>query len=100
MSDEQATSELIALAKKDKLSILVLSREVMSGISNQITGVEHELLTVVRMQQKSYEVDTLSVSPRPDVSILFLLCLFLSLSLSIHLGSEQRHPSRRPPRSL
>jgi hypothetical protein len=98
MSDEQATSELIALAKKDKLSILVLSREVMSGISNQITGVEHELLTVVRMQQKSYEVDTLSVSPRPDVSILFLLCL--SLSLSIHLGSEQRHPSRRPPRSL
>jgi hypothetical protein len=56
MNDEPASNDLIALAKKDKMAMLVLSHEIISGISNQITGVEHELLTVVRMQQKSYDV--------------------------------------------
>lgn len=47
--------EMILLQKKDKIKALELSHEIISGIYHQILGVEHELLTVVKMQQiKSY----------------------------------------------
>ncbi len=50
------TRENEILAKKDRFKSLQLSCEVISGVSSQVSGVEHELYTVVRMQQKSLNV--------------------------------------------
>jgi hypothetical protein len=72
---ENSLKDLISSSKKDKFLTLTLSHEIISGISRQITGIDNELSTVVRMQQfKSYNVASLlSIY----ISLLLLLLLFL-----------------------
>ena len=41
---------------KNKLNSLNLVNEIINGLNNQINGLEHELLTVINMQQKSLNV--------------------------------------------
>ena len=72
--------------KKDKLKSIELSSSIINGIFNQITGIEHELSTVIRMQQKTLNVTiflSLYLSSHLPLSLCHSKSKFLSLSSNL-----------------